>query len=133
MICIFINSYSKVSNGTWFDVCCDECNATKIFGKDAKEVAKLYGMFLRHSGRLKNYAEKDRPGKIFVRWPMGEAHFHHGIRSKHCKEMYKELLLLLSVVLSKRYVFHYSIFDYKMYVVLLISSFINNSSMMKND
>ena len=76
MICIFINSYSKVSNGTWFDVCCDECNATKIFGKDAKEVAKLYGMFLRHSGRLKNYAEKDRPCKILVRWPMGEAHFH---------------------------------------------------------
>ena len=68
--------YSKVSNGTWFDVDCEKCNATKLFGKDAKEVAKVYGMFLRHSGRLKNYAEKDKPCKILVRWLMGEAHFN---------------------------------------------------------
>jgi hypothetical protein len=40
--------YSKVSNGTWFDVDCEKCNATKLFGKDAKEIAKVYGMFLRH-------------------------------------------------------------------------------------
>ena len=44
--------------------------------KDAKEDAKMYGMFLKHSGVLKNYAEESKPCKVVVQRPLGTACFN---------------------------------------------------------
>ena len=65
----------QVSDGAFFDVG-GEGVFVKIFGKDAEEAAKFYGMYLRHAGRLKCYAEENKPCKIAVRWPAGEACFN---------------------------------------------------------
>ncbi len=48
-----------ILNGTWFDVALEksdpieEVQIVKLFGKDPTEVAKYYGMFLRHKGVLR--------------------------------------------------------------------------------
>jgi hypothetical protein len=40
------------ASSSWFDVF-GEGNAISIFGQDPNEVAKIYGMFLLHSSKLK--------------------------------------------------------------------------------
>ena len=54
----------------------DETKAVKLFGRDASEVAKYYGMFLKNKGVLRSYAEGNNPLKIVVNWPAGKACFH---------------------------------------------------------
>jgi hypothetical protein len=48
-----------LASSSWFDVS-GEGNAISIFGQDPKEVAKIYGMFLLHSGKLKTYADQNK-------------------------------------------------------------------------
>jgi hypothetical protein len=60
--------------GYWFDVS-GEGKVISIFGQDPKEVAKIYGMFLLHSGKLKTYADQNNPCRISVRWLLEEVCF----------------------------------------------------------
>ena len=68
----------------WFDVTLDASGSVpvegirmaKLFGKHASEVAKAYGMFLKHKGLLKSYAKENEPLKIEVNWTAGKACFN---------------------------------------------------------
>jgi hypothetical protein len=46
------------------------------FNKDATEVAKYYGMFLKNKGVLKSYAEESKPCKVVVTGLDGKACFN---------------------------------------------------------
>jgi hypothetical protein len=69
-------------NGTWFDVALEksdpieEVQIVKLFGKDPTEVAKYYGMFLKHKGVLRCYADESTPCKIVLNLLGGKACFN---------------------------------------------------------
>ena len=61
----------------WFDVVCETSGKTvRLFGEDATEVAKYYGMYLKHLGVLKSYEEVNTPCKVMVKWIAGHACFN---------------------------------------------------------
>ncbi|CAB3992626.1 Hypothetical predicted protein [Paramuricea clavata] len=63
-----------LASGSWFNVS-GEGKVIPIFGQDPKEVAKIYGMFLLHSVKLKTYVDQNNPCRILVCWPLGEVYF----------------------------------------------------------
>jgi hypothetical protein len=46
--------FKVINSGSWFNVS-GGGKVLSIFGQDPKEVAKIYGMFLWDSGKLKTY------------------------------------------------------------------------------
>ena len=55
----------------------------------------MYGMFLKHLGVLRGYAEENIPCKVVVEWPQGNACFNAWYTNQNDQGI-NELSLLLS-------------------------------------